>query len=648
MSGKPNGVKLCFALACVLLAAVSVSADLKKPYLPTEKAFYADEAKLNFVRPGLVIKVTKAEIAADGTTKAWVKFTDPMGAPLDRAGIMTPGVISVSLLSAHIPADQRQYVSYITRQRTGGGRTVTQATGENTGVWQQIADGEYIYTFANKAPAGIDRTETHVIGVYGSRNLSEFDLGVSRADTAFNYVPSGAPVTKVRDVIRTSSCNKCHSQLAFHGSNRRSVEVCVICHTPQTPEPVSNNTTDMKVMIHKIHMGADLPSVAAGGKYGFGTNTDYSDVVNPSPNQACVVCHEPQKTSGATQADNWFTKPGREACGSCHDDVNFETGKNHVDLPQISDNQCANCHPAKGEVDFDTSVQGAHVVPAESSLLPGVRFTLDAAADVAPGKKPTITFTVKDKSGKPWAINQLTSLRVYSGGPTSDIAGYVRETVAPTAAGPGNGIYYWTFSTPIPADAKGSWQFGIEGYKNVTVLEGTQQARTIRDAGPNKILAVSLDGSPAAPRRLVVTNEKCNSCHYSLAFHGGNRNDAQMCVFCHNPNLTEGSDMTSWNYVNMIHRYHGEEVRYPGVISNCSQCHAADSQSLPAAEGLLTVQNGLAPINPTPPTTNACLVCHNETAPWAHAKGNMNEIGEACAVCHGRNADHSVNRAHAQ
>ena len=646
MSSK-SILKLALALTALLLAAVTMSADLKRPFLPTEKAFYADEAKLNFVRPGLVIKVTKAEIAADGTMKAWVKLTDPMGMPLDRTGVMTPGPVAVSFLSAYLPADETQYVSYITRQRTGGGRTVTQATGESNGAWNQIADGEYTYTFATKAPAGIDRTATHTIGAYGSRNLTEFDLGTSRADTTLNFVPSGAEVTKVRDVVRTSSCNKCHDQLALHGGNRRSVEVCVICHSPQTTEPTTNNTVDMKVMVHKIHMGQDLPSVVAGGSYMIG-RSDYSTVANPSPTMACVVCHEPQKTSGATQADNWFTKPSRDACGSCHDNVNFATGKNHADLPQISDNQCANCHQPKGEVDFDTSVQGAHVVPAESSLLPGLRFTLDSASDVAPGKKPTIAFSIKDKNGNPYTVSQLSSLRVYSGGPTSDLTGYVRETVTASASGSGNGVYFWTFATPIPADAKGSWQFAIEGYRNVTVLQGTLKERTIRDVGPNQILAASLDGSAPQPRRTVVSNATCNKCHYSLSFHGGNRNDANMCVFCHNSKLTEGDDNQSWNYVNMIHRFHGEEVRYPGNINNCSQCHVNDSQSLPVAGGLQPVTNGQAPLNPTPPTTNACLVCHNDTPAWAHASGNLNEIGEACSVCHGRNAQFSVSKVHAQ
>ena len=55
----------------------------------------------------------------------------------------------------------------------------------------------------------------------------------------------------------------------------------------------------------------------------------------------------------------------------------------------------------------------------------------------------------------------------------------------------------------------------------MTLFEGTTDARTIRDVGPNKIVAASLDGSKAQPRRTVVTTDKCNRCHYSLSFHGG-------------------------------------------------------------------------------------------------------------------------------
>ncbi|MBL8228858.1 MAG: OmcA/MtrC family decaheme c-type cytochrome [Bryobacterales bacterium] len=633
-------------LACVaIIAAWTATANERAQlFRPSDKAFYLDERSAAFIRPGLTMKVTRAEIATDGTIRAWVRLTDSRGQGLDRAGIETPGAIAVSFLIGYIPNDATRYVSYITRQRTAGSNTVTQATGENNGTWQRVALGDYIYTFSNKVPTNIDRNATHTVGIYGSRNLTEFELGTNRDDDAFHFVPSGGAVTKVRDVVRTSSCNKCHDQLAFHGGNRRSVEVCNICHTPQTPDSTTGNTLDMTVMTHKIHMGRNLPSVVAKGKYQLG-NVDYSTVGNPSPAMACGACHEPQRVSGATQADNWMNKPTREACGSCHDNVNFATGANHAAGPAFNDNQCATCHAARGELDFDASVSGAHTVPTKSSLLSGIQFTIDAVDDAAPGKNPIVTFTVKDRDGAPVPVSRMTNARIYMAGPTTDIPSYVREDVR-ASQGPGDGRYFFTFATPIPADARGSWQFGIEGYRTTDIFPGTTKARQVRDVGTNKVVAVTVDGSPMQKRRAIVSNQKCNACHYSMSFHGGNRNTVEMCTFCHNANLVE--DGVSWNFVNMIHRVHAEEVRYPGALANCTQCHEGNTYTLPIAKGLKATANGKAPLNPTPPITNACLSCHNETTAWQHAAANISALGESCETCHGRGREFDAAKVHAQ
>jgi len=232
-------------------------------------------------------------------------------------------------------------------------------------------------------------------------------------------------------------------------------------------------------------------------------------------------------------------------------------------------------------------------------------------------------------------------------GPSTDIPSYIRED-ALKAEGPGDGRYFWTMAAKLPADAKGSWQFGMEGYRTTPVLAGTQKQRSIRDYTANTLFQATVGNGPAAPRRTVVSSQNCNKCHYTLEFHGGNRNDAQMCTFCHNPNLVEGAEQISWNYATMIHRYHGEEVRYPGRLNNCNQCHTGDSQGLPLKEGLMPVKNGLAPINPTGPVANACLSCHNEPVAWQHAAANTTKLGESCSVCHGRNGEFSVSKVHAQ
>lgn len=640
--------KIILSLGSVVLVAAALSADRPQALHPTDKAFYADQAMVNFIRPGFTVTITKAELAADGTLKAWVRLTDSKGAGLDRAGIVTPGTISVSFLSGYIPSDQSQYVSYITRSRTGAAGTITQATGESNGTWAQLAAGEYTYTFSNKVPTSADRSLTHTVGAYGSRNLDEFEMGRFYSDATYNFVPDGSPVTKVRDVIRTASCNRCHDPLGMHGGSRRSMEICNMCHTPQTPDSGTGGPTDMKVMIHKIHYGENLPSVGAGGKYIVGGH-DYSDVVFPAPAMACKVCHEDKSVTGATQSDNWSTKASRAACGSCHDNVNFATGENHLGLPQFSDNQCSNCHIQKGEADFDASIQGAHTIPVESSLLAGVVFSITGVTGAVPGGHPTLTFTVKDKQGNGVDIKTLNSLRLYMGGPASDIAGYVREDGL-KAVGDGRGSYNWTFAGVIPAtaDPNATWQFGMEGYRTTTVLAGTQKQRSIRDYGKNAMFYASLNGGDAAARRTVVTSATCNRCHYSLEFHGGNRNEAAMCTFCHNPTLTEGAAAESFNYANMVHTFHAEKVRYPGNIKDCAQCHVNNSQVPALPEGLQNVKNGLAPVNPAPPTANACNSCHNTAAAWSHTQSNTTSLGESCSVCHGATSEFSVGKVHAQ
>ncbi len=114
--------------------------------------------------------------------------------PLDTAGIQTPGGISPRFLAAYIPKGQSQFASYIVNTATAvtGGATGTQAAGDSGGTTTTVAVGEYIYTFKNKAPAGFDPTATNRIGIYGSRNLTQWDLGTNYASATFDFVPATA------------------------------------------------------------------------------------------------------------------------------------------------------------------------------------------------------------------------------------------------------------------------------------------------------------------------------------------------------------------------------------------------------------------------------------------------------------------------
>jgi OmcA/MtrC family decaheme c-type cytochrome len=416
--------------------------------------------------------------------------------------------------------------------------------------------------------------------------------------------------------------------------------------------------------------------VKAGGKYQIiGHNnsvSDFSTVVFPADIRRCSFCHE--STTGAAQANAWLTNPNRAACGSCHDNVNFATGANHANQPQISDNQCAQCHTPQGELEFDASIKGAHTIPEFSAQLPGFVFDITDVQNGVAGQKPTVTFTVKDSSGAPITDITKTRLQIVLAGPTTDYATSVSENVV-KASGSG-GTYTYTFTNAIPATAKGTFTMGIEGYRTVTINPGMVNELSVRDAGVNKTFSFSVDGSRLAQRRQVVSLDKCNSCHAFLSLHGGNRNQIEQCVLCHNPNATDVGNRPAnqapsqtIQMAYMIHRIHtGEnstreytiygfggsvndftDIRYPGDRRNCNACHVNGSEQLPLPDGLLNVTSPRGLLNPVGPTTNACTGCHTDTAVASHALSNTTDkLGEACAVCHATSSEFGVSKVHAR
>lgn len=658
----------------VTIGCAALVSATKDKFTTADKAYYADEKTINFVRPGLVVRILSAEIAPDGTAKARVRFTDLRGLPLDREGITTPGNVAASLVLATIPKGETTYKAYTTRVQTSPITRVaaTQAGADTGGVWTRVADGEYVYQFGTKAPSGYDRTASHRVALYSNRNLTEFDLGINLADTVFDFVPDGSKVTVVREMVSTATCNKCHDKLSAHGTTGRStVPVCITCHQPQTTDPDTGNTVDMATMIHKIHMGADLPSVKAGTPYKIIGNAqslhDYSKVEFPADARRCESCHDQSTTMAQKDA---YLKPNRRGCGSCHDNVNFATGENHADLPQVSDNQCSTCHSVQGELEFDLSIKGAHTIPTQSKELPGTVFDILAVDDGAPGKRPTVTFSVKDKAGNPILPSQMTRLSLLLNGPTTDFGPQISEP-ALTAQG-NNGVYFWTFAAAIPATAKGSYVVGIEGYRNITLLKGTKKEQVARDVGANKLFTFSVTDPKPVPRRTVVTTAKCNACHGSLSLHGGNRNQVEQCVLCHNPAVTDGGrrpasagPAQTIDFRTMVHRIHssGEsgkpftiwggsanvfDIGYPGKLNNCSQCHVNGSEQLPLPETASKVNDPQSYIGVMGPETAACTSCHVSKAAAAHAQVNTSAIGESCATCHGPNADFAVSKVHAQ
>ena len=101
-----------------ILTVVAVSligAQERRHFSPREKAYYANAQTVEFVNPGLIITVTGATIAANGTITAQYTLTDPTGLPLDNAGVYTPGTISTSFVAGYIPNSGRSSTPPIPR-----------------------------------------------------------------------------------------------------------------------------------------------------------------------------------------------------------------------------------------------------------------------------------------------------------------------------------------------------------------------------------------------------------------------------------------------------------------------------------------------------------------------------------------------------
>ncbi|HTA70248.1 MAG TPA: OmcA/MtrC family decaheme c-type cytochrome [Bryobacteraceae bacterium] len=697
----------------VLAGAVGLQSAGKHTLTKHDKAYFAYATVIDFVRPGLVFKVSSASIAQDGTITARVLVTDPQGLPLDRTGVDTPGTVSMSLIAATIPSGKKQYTSYTTRTVTAasGGATATQASADSGGTFSANADGDYTYSFKTKAPSGFDATATHTVAVYGSRNLTVFNMGTNYASATLNFVPNGGAVTVTRDVVRDQACNKCHYNLAFHGGSRVGVELCVLCHTTQSVDPNTGNTVDFPKLVHEIHMGAASPNAQAGNPYtiyGFNGPTDWHDVTFPGSGSIndprnCQACHD--SNSGAAQANAYLT-PNREACGGCHDNVNFATGQNHVNLPQLDDNQCANCHVPQGELPFDASILGAHTSPTEWSGLPGLVINIVKVSNGSAGAAPAITFTLKDGSGNPIPANSLVGgsnrLAVVMAGPTSDYGytnfgsdvtthGYVSEDATKATCGT-DGTCVYQFLHSIPANATGTFSIGMEGRVGYTINANTNAAVTTEYGAVNKVINFSVDGSPITPRRTVVNIANCNNCHQYLSVHGENRNQIEMCVLCHNPSDTDfatratarvASDKNAppqaINFSLMVHKIHDgaglaaaglppfvvvgfggshndfSSVTFPafspagavGNVQNCSMCHVNGSEAnLPLGLNNVTTPNSV--LNPTPPITAACTACHATLPELSHAVANTTQFGESCTTCHASGAAFDVDLVHAQ
>ncbi|ACY18746.1 OmcA/MtrC family decaheme c-type cytochrome [Haliangium ochraceum] len=111
-----------------------------------------------------------------------------------------------------------------------------------------------------------------------------------------------------RAVLREGACIDCHGPLHAHQGTRTEVEHCPLCHRPgrSNIDHVSRfeddtafaESLDFKVMIHRLHRGADgAQPYQLGAEPGptrsqpAGTQRDFSELRYPRPLRQCSTCH---------------------------------------------------------------------------------------------------------------------------------------------------------------------------------------------------------------------------------------------------------------------------------------------------------------------------------------------------------------------
>jgi len=145
---------LVFGVLVLVAGSVASVGGSKSPYSTHDKAFYAPQALVDFVNPGLSITINSASITGAGVISVTYTLSDPNGLPLDASGATTPGAISLAYVAAYIPKGQEQYVAYTVASATGKalGTIVRPDFETSGGTTTLVAPGQYQYTFAAKAP----------------------------------------------------------------------------------------------------------------------------------------------------------------------------------------------------------------------------------------------------------------------------------------------------------------------------------------------------------------------------------------------------------------------------------------------------------------------------------------------------------------
>ena len=300
-----------------------------------------------------------------------------------------------------------QWISYIYRTKSGTAITDgVQATYESgsSGILEFDEQGKYYrYTFATDIHTATrpdssdliwDESSTHRLAIQLelTDDAGERILFNPHFDFTFNEGVS-VPLTDDRLTHRVadeSSCNQCHNQLIAHGG-RVELEYCVMCHNPGSVDVEFGSDIDFKVMIHKIHKGKAQQSDYRIAGYG-GTVHEWSEVGYPQDLRNCSKCHDGSNPL-TPQGENWNRKPTQQACGSCHEDVDFNNHQGNDFVADDGSRDNSGCRACHGGAATHTSVVNVHWNQLEQHAQ-NYQFTIEDLDYDAVTREVAVTYSV--------------------------------------------------------------------------------------------------------------------------------------------------------------------------------------------------------------------------------------------------------------
>ena len=439
------------------------------------------------------------------------------------------------------------------------------------------------------APVSSEAPGTYTVGVWVKSKDEEdqlFPLGDLQIGTATATELASGPADDSR-------CLGCHqaatngkvylhhihpgfAPLGDYALDSAPIGTCNLCHNNDGYSP---NTTVRKVHgvhrgEHQLNPGAEHPEYGMPADPSLASYTDVGFPAMPTGDPAAPGTAMEKDCASCHVDDRWQTRPSRQACGTCHDNLFFDTGtlqppsvlgkpsgsdctsssqcsvlgtglvcntttgncERTTHAVQPDDAQCATCH---GPTNGLSPIETRHAVATYLAPVSLQGFTLrnvTVTGGTGPGGSfqvndtPTLQFQLFDDQATPESVADLKTNGAWAGtflvaGPTSN-----PQRVFGSAGGGLNMKTSGTLTYDAPSETytyvPGAWPpTSLAPINNAAA--GTQQnppgnytvwfywARTtngIRDAIDAQV-PVAFGVNQLASGRQVVTQAACGSCH---------------------------------------------------------------------------------------------------------------------------------------